>query len=150
LFEELTRAAGEPPLALGRHVRERLGGSPRALVELVRYLLETGGVKKIGTRYALDRMRFARTTLARARRPLPGSIEEILGARLHLVDSARRDLLEKAASCGPIFWLDAVVALVRAATSADPDGPSLDEIAAAGATVRQSIEESLDALERRG
>ena len=150
LFEELTRAAGEPPLALGRHVRDRLGGSPRALVELVRYLLETGGIKKIGNRYAFDRMRFARTTLAGGGAPLPGSIEEILAARLHLVDAARRDLLEKAASCGPIFWLDAVVALVRASTSADPDGPSLEEIAAAGATLRESLEESLDVLERRG
>lgn len=149
LFEVLTRAAGEPPASLSRHVRERLGGSPRAILELVRYLLDTEGIKRVGARHAFDRMRFARVALARGAAQLPGTIDELLTARLQALPPAQRDLLEKAAACGPVFWVDAVLALVRAGLSADPDGPPLDEIGANDRS-REQVEETLAALAAHG
>ena len=72
--------------------------------------------------------------------------------------AGERDLLEKAAACGEAFWLDAVVMLVRAAAvysataggSADPDGPTLGEVAAAGDRTRAEVEAALAELGRRG
>src|SRR5205814_4248415 len=98
LFAQLTRAAGEPPPALTRHARERLAGSPRAIVEFARFLVETGGIKKVGSRWTFDRMRFARAALAGAATSgLPGTLEELLGARFQAIEPARRELLERAA-----------------------------------------------------
>lgn len=153
LFAELTAAAGEPPPALARHVRERLTASPRAVVELTRYLVETGGVRRVGTRWVFDRMRFARATLAglgAAAPTLPSSMEEIVAARLAALAPASRDLLEKAAACGEVFWQDALAAISRASASADPDGPSLEEIESAGDKAREDIAGLLGELVRAG
>src|SRR5262249_31065230 len=72
--------------------------------------------------------------------------------RLRRMPPAERDLLEKAAACGEAFWLDAVVALVRAATleSDDPDGPTLADIAKAGDRSRSEAAEVRARLEQRG
>src|SRR5439155_1020346 len=48
LFMELCRPAGAPPPEVMRHAKERLGGVPRALIELVRYLLELGAITTSG------------------------------------------------------------------------------------------------------
>jgi len=151
LFRELVRPAGDPPADLLRHARERLGGVPRALVELVRYLLEVGVlVDRTGAgKWAFDREVLHKTAL-------PDSLEGILSARLRAMQAAERNLLEKAAACGEAFWTDALVALVRAAAlfgpdgRGDPDGPSLGEIAAAGDRTRHEVEAALKVLEQRG
>ncbi len=150
LFRELLRPIGvEVPLDLVRHARDRLGGIPRAFVELVRYLLELGAIAKSDSdgKWSLDRTQL---------RPgmLPDSLESILQARLRVMASGERDLLEKAAACGEVFWLDALVALVRAAAlgggDASLDGPTLGEIVVAGDRTRQELEASLKLLASRG
>ena len=151
LFTELVRPAGEPPKALLEHARTRMDGGPRALVELVRYLLEVGVIadpKGLGQwKFDFDRGKDV---------ALPNSLEGILTARLRVMDAGERNLLEKAAACGEAFWSDALVALVRAAAldlgsgRGDPDGPTLGEIAAAGDRTRHEVEASLKVLERRG
>ncbi len=151
LLRELLRPAGEASAALERHAREKLGGVPRALVELVRYLLETGAIidgEKPGTwRFDDERLKSA---------TLPDTLEGILAARLGAMAAGERNLLEKAAACGEAFWADALAALVRAAAlfsdggHGDPDGPTLGEIAAAGDRTRHEVEAALKALERRG
>jgi tetratricopeptide (TPR) repeat protein len=150
LVRELTRPAGEAPPELLRHAREKLGGVPRALVELTRYLLETQVIVPADDRkWKFDRERLRATQL-------PDSLEGILTARLRAMDAAERDLLEKAAACGEAFWLDAVVMLVRAAAidpvagRGDPDGPTLGEIAAAGDRTRAEVEAALAVMEKRG
>lgn len=152
LFVELCRPAGAPPDELLRHARERMGGVPRALTELVRYLIELGAIVHRGDdgwKFDLERLKGA---------SLPDDLGAVVGARLRVMAAGERDLLEKAAACGEAFWLDAVVMLVRAAAvyptggsgSADPDGPTLGEVAAAGDRTRAEVEAALAELGRRG
>jgi tetratricopeptide (TPR) repeat protein len=145
LFAELTHPAGQPPAELSRHARDRMGGSPRALFELTRYLSEIGAIAKAGRGWTFDKARLADAQL-------PATLEELLAARLGTMEAGERDLLEKAAACGEVFWLDALVALVRSAAleHGDPDGPSLGEIAVAGDRTRTEVASALAVLERRG
>ncbi|HEX6838614.1 MAG TPA: AAA family ATPase, partial [Polyangia bacterium] len=152
LFVELCRPAGAPPDELLRHAKERMGGVPRALTELVRYLLELGAIAHRGEGgWAFDLERWKGAAL-------PDDLGAVVAARLRVMAAGERDLLEKAAACGEAFWLDAVVMLVRAAAvysaagggSADPDGPTLGEVAAAGDRTRAEVEAALAELGRRG
>jgi tetratricopeptide (TPR) repeat protein len=147
LMRELWRPAGPLPRAVEAHARDKLGGTPRSLVELTRYLLEVGVIHDASGvgQWTFDPARLDET-------PLPDSLEEILSARLRVMEAGERDLLEKAAACGEAFWLDAVVALVRAAAleRGDPDGPTLGEIAVAGDRTRSEVAATLTVLERRG
>ena len=153
LFRELVKPAGLAPSQVAEHARARLGGTPRALVELVRYLLEVG---VIADEKGEGKWRFEGARVP----PLPDSLEGIVSARLRAMEAAERNLLEKAAACGEAFWLDALVCLVRASAvlpsggplsgRGDPDGPTLGEIAAAGDRTRHEVEAQLKVLERRG
>jgi tetratricopeptide (TPR) repeat protein len=149
LFTELCRPAGTPPPALVRHAKEKLKGVPRALTELVRLLIEVGAIVE-------DHGKFRFDPVATADAPLPDDLAGIVAERLRVMATGERDLLEKAAACGEAFWLDAVVALVRAAAlypesgRGDPDGPTLGEVAAAGDRTRAEVEAALAELSRRG
>jgi tetratricopeptide (TPR) repeat protein len=149
LLRELVKPAGEPPAELLRHAKERMGGVPRALVELTRYLTELGAVTSVAGKWKFDKKRLAEG-------PLPQDLEEIMTARLRVMDAGQRDLLEKAAACGETFWLDAVVMLVRAAAvgggsgNGDPDGPRLAEIVVAGDRTRSEVESALKTLVGHG
>lgn len=149
LFAELCRAAGTPPTELARHARERMGGVPRALTELTRYLLELGAIAQTGNEWKFDPERLVGANL-------PDDLGGVVAARLRVMAAGERDLLEKAAACGEAFWLDAVVMLVRAAAiyaqggRGDPDGPTLGEVAAAGDRTRLEVEAALTELARRG
>ncbi len=150
LFAELCKPAGPPPPSLQRHVEGRAKGVPRALVELVRYLLELGAIVSGDG----DGWRFEPGKLLGA--PLPDDLGGLVAERLRVMAPAERDLLEKAAACGESFWLDAVVMLVRAAAVYDesgagsPDGPTLAEVEAAGDRTRAEVEAALAELGRRG
>jgi len=150
LFAELCGPAGKPPAALERHATVRMGGVPRALTELLRYLLELGAIEPTGEGgWKFDAARLEGEAL-------PDHLGDVVGARLRVMAAGERDLLEKAAACGEAFWLDAVVMLVRAAAvytdagGADPDGPTLGEVAAAGDRTRAEVEAALAELGRRG
>lgn len=144
LLRELLKPVDGVPDALVDHAK-KLGGMPRALFELVRLLLETEVIARgAGGGWTLDRERLGKMKL-------PEQHEEILAHRLRLMAPGERDLLEKAAVCGEVFWLDAVVALVRVAAleAGDPDGPTLGEIAAAGDRTRLSVAHTLAKLVER-
>jgi predicted ATPase len=152
LVRELLRPVTDPPASLIEHAK-RLGGMPRTLFEFVRLLLEAEVIVRgtplrsdggLGARWSIDAERLARLRL-------PEHHEEILNQRLRQMAPAERDLLEKAAVCGERFWLDAVVALVRVAAldGADPDGPTLGEIAAAGDRTRLAVAQTLARLVER-
>jgi tetratricopeptide (TPR) repeat protein len=150
LMRELLKpAGGDAPLELVRHGRDRLGGVPRAIVELVRFLAEAGLLAEDPNdkkHYTLDRVRLRALSL-------PDTLEGILEARLKAMPAAERDLLEKAAACGEVFWTDAVVALVRAAAlhgAEAAEGPTLGEIAQAGDRARHEIDAAMAELARRG
>ena len=152
LLSELLRPAGPPPKELIDHVRDRMEGVPRALVELVRLLLEVGVI--VESELGVANWKYDRIALRHAQ--LPVQLEGIIAERLRVMESSERSLLEKAAACGETFWLDAVVALVRAAAldsssgRGDPDGPTLGEVAAAGDRTRGEVDRALKVLERRG
>ncbi len=154
LFAELCRPAGEPPAELMRHATGRMGGVPRALTELTRYLIELGAIVQRPANTGGESWGFDNERLRGA--ALPDDLGGVVAARLRVMAAGERDLLEKAAACGEAFWLDAVVMLVRAAAvytaggSADPDGPTLGEVAAAGDRTRAEVEAALAELGRRG
>ncbi len=146
LLGELARPSALPQEVV-RHARERMGGSPRALHELARWLVEIGALRREPAG-PFDKGKLPAT--------LPATLEELLAARLPLLAAPQRDLLEKAAACGEVFWLDALVALVRAAATTmfdghgDPDGPTLGEIVTAGDRTRVEVAAALQVLGRRG
>src|SRR5690242_16158819 len=127
-----------------------MGGVPRALTELTRYLLELGAIVR-----GDDDKSWTFDTAQLQGAALPDDLGGVVTERLRVMAAGERDLLEKAAACGEAFWLDAVVMLVRAAAvytaggSADPDGPTLGEVAAAGDRTRAEVEAALAELGRR-
>jgi predicted ATPase len=143
LFRELMKPVDRAPDVLVDHVK-KLGGMPRTLLELVRLLLEAEVIARAGGGWQIDEERLKHLRL-------PEGHEEILARRLEEMAPGERDLLEKASVCGEVFWLDAVVALVRVAALSvtDPDGPSLGEIAAAGDRTRLSVAQTLAKLVER-
>jgi tetratricopeptide (TPR) repeat protein len=144
LFTELVHC-GELPEELLEVARDHLGGYPRAIEELTRYLLEVGVVAPSGSRWTLS--------LSRLReQPIPRTHEEILRARLQALSPGERGCLEKAAAIGEVFWLDAVVALVRASSLevGDPDGPTLEQIGKATEQTRPYVESIVSSLCLKG
>ncbi len=127
--EALVRALLAPldavPARVVTHART-LGGSPRAIHELVRLLLETEViVRGPGVTWKVDDDALSRTTL-------PRTYDQLVAARLAAMPAAMRRVLEMAAAVGNTAWLDAMVAIDRTQASAirDPDGPTLSQIAA--------------------
>jgi tetratricopeptide (TPR) repeat protein len=145
LMRELCRPLDRIPPRLLAHAR-KLGGSPRALFELMRYLVESEVVVRSGsTSWKVDE-----TALVRA--VLPDGHEQLVAERVRVMPAVDRDVLEMAAVIGETFWMDGVVGLIRVRDlekasrkarpderpAADPDGPTLAQIAATGDQTRSS------------
>jgi tetratricopeptide (TPR) repeat protein len=142
LLRELCKQLPEIPAPLVAHVRN-LGGSPRAIQELVRYLLEADVIVREGVMWRIDSARMAST-------PLPKSYEEIVAARMRVMEATERRVLEMAAVVGESTWLDAIVALERAGqATSDPDGPTLAQIAASGDHSRIAVIAAIQKLVER-
>ena len=145
LLRELLRPLDPVPDRLVAHART-IGGSPRALHELVRLLLEADCiVRGEGLTWRLDPVRLAGLAL-------PGTYDELVAARLAVMDPAERRVLEMVAAMGETSWHDAVVGLDRAeaVTTADPDGPTLAQIASSGDHGRLAITGAIGHLVERG
>ncbi|HTM20234.1 MAG TPA: AAA family ATPase, partial [Kofleriaceae bacterium] len=143
LMRELLKPLDTVPRTLLDHAVQ-LRDSPRAMFELVRLLLESEVIVRSGS------MSWRIDTAALERMQLPTSYEGVVAARLRVMEQAERDILERAAAVGEVFWLDAVVALLRVATTSDdPDGPTLAEIAASGDTTRVTVAQALAKLVER-
>ncbi|HTJ43244.1 MAG TPA: tetratricopeptide repeat protein [Kofleriaceae bacterium] len=144
LLKELLAPLGQLPERIATHARA-LGGSPRAIHELVRLLLESECiVRGDGMSWKLDAVRLTAQNL-------PRSYEELVRARLAVMDPAERRILEMAAVIGEACWLDAIVALDRVETvvTPDPDGPTLAQIAASGDHSRLAVVAALGKLVER-
>jgi tetratricopeptide (TPR) repeat protein len=132
LLRELCRQLPDVPPRLVGHVRG-LGGSPRAIHELVRLLLESDVIAREGMMWRLDAEKMATM-------PLPKTYDDLVAARLRVMDPNERRVLEMAAVVGETTWLDAIISLERGAQrTADPDGPTLSQIAASGDHSRLSV-----------
>ena len=85
---------------------EMTGGNPAFLEQLVRLYFENGTIDTRQPIWRLDPDRAAETEL-------PISIEEAIEARIAALENDERDLLEKAAVFGNVFWVSAVIAMTR-------------------------------------
>lgn len=155
LLRELCKQLPEIPAALVAHVRS-LGSSPRAIHELVRLLHESDVIVREGMMWRLD-------SAALAAMPLPKSYDEVVAARLRVMEPTERRVLEMAAVIGETSWLDAVLAVERASQRelerareesglrklADPDGPTLAQIAASGDHSRLAVVAAIGKLVER-
>ncbi len=94
---------------------EMTGGNPAFLEQLVRLFLDNGTIDTSGTIWKLDPDRAAETEL-------PITIDEAIEARIAALENEERDLLEKAAVFGNVFWISAVIALTR--LEAPPRAPA--------------------------
>ena len=155
LLRELCKQLPDIPPSLVMHVRG-LGGSPRAIHELVRLLLESDVIVREGMMWRLDAERRSLQT------KLPKSYDEVVAARLRVMEPTERRVLEMAAAIGETSWLDAILAVERAAQRdssaasrqrlrkiADPDGPTLSQIAASGDHSRQTVVAAIAKLVER-
>ncbi|MBK6846523.1 MAG: tetratricopeptide repeat protein [Proteobacteria bacterium] len=137
-----TERVPDPVLAIAR---QRLRGSPRALNDFARLLVETGVLQGTEGRWELDAARVQDG-------PLPETHDDLLRARLRALPRGERELLCQAATLGEVFWADALVALRRAAVIAteDADGPPLTRIAGEGERQVLEVARALKTLSDRG
>ncbi|MEM9491700.1 MAG: AAA family ATPase, partial [Myxococcota bacterium] len=85
---------------------EMTGGNPHFLEQLVRLFMANGTIDTSGAMWRLDPARAAETEL-------PISVEEAIEARIAALAPAERDMLEKGAVFGNVFWVSSIVALSR-------------------------------------
>jgi tetratricopeptide (TPR) repeat protein len=142
LLRELCRQLPDVPAKLVTHVRS-LGGSPRAIHELVRLLLESDVIAREGMMWRLEAGKLAAFAL-------PKTYEELVAARLRVMEANERRVLEMAAVVGETSWLDAIIALERSNQPfKDPDGPTLAQIAASGDHSRVGVVAAIGKLVER-
>ena len=114
MFRNLLSRCDHIPEEVVDDAVEMTGGNPHFLEQLVRLFIANGtihtggkpGGDPAGVVWHLDPERAAETEL-------PISIEEAIQARIAALQPAERDLLEKAAVFGNVFWVSATVALTR-------------------------------------
>jgi tetratricopeptide (TPR) repeat protein len=106
LLRNLLSRCDKVPEDLVEDAVEQTGGNPFFLEELVRLFLANGTIDTGDERWRIDPDRAAETEL-------PISVEEAIQARIAALDPDERDLLEKGAVFGNVFWLSALVALTR-------------------------------------
>ncbi|MBZ0235468.1 MAG: tetratricopeptide repeat protein, partial [Deltaproteobacteria bacterium] len=106
MFQNLLARCGRIPDDLVQAALEMTGGNPAFLEQLVRLYLAAGAIDTSGTLWKLD-------LDAALAVDLPISIEEAIEARIATLEPDERELLERAAVFGNVFWLSAVVALTR-------------------------------------
>ena len=121
-----------------------MNGSPRAIFELVRLLLETGSIFRDDQAWKIDHK-------ALAINALPRTYDELVVARLRVLEPMERRTLEMAAAVGDTSWLDALLALERhGQLGADPDGPTLGQIAGSDDQSRQAVVTAIGRLVEHG
>ncbi|MEO6952723.1 MAG: tetratricopeptide repeat protein [Polyangia bacterium] len=131
-------ARAEPlPQALIEDAVELTSGNPFFIEELVRVFLSNGTIVSMSTpegeKWRIDQARAAQAEL-------PISIEGAIQARIAALSTTERELLERAASLGSVFWLGALVVLGRDVASTGPRSFGIEERARIEATLDELIE----------
>ena len=142
LLRELCKQLHDVPQRLVMHVRTT-NTTPRSIHELVRFLLESDVIVREGMMWRIDAAKLASIKL-------PKTYDELVAARLGVMEPAERRVLEMASAVGETSWLDAILALERAGQgSEDPDGPTLAQIAASGDHSRVTVVDAATKLTLR-
>jgi len=113
MFKHLLSRCRDIPEDTIQTAVEMTGGNPAFLEQLVRLFMENSAIDASGQVWRLDPDLAAETEL-------PVSIEEAIEARIAALEAEERDLLEKAAVFGNVFWVSAVIALTRLEKPAPP------------------------------
>jgi tetratricopeptide (TPR) repeat protein len=121
---------------------EMTGGNPAFLEQLVRLFMENGAIDASGPVWRLDADLAAETEL-------PVSIEEAIEARIAALEGEERDLLEKAAVFGNVFWVSAVIALTRLEQPAGKPPTPLDMEWGNGEDIRRRVSDLIYMLADR-
>jgi tetratricopeptide (TPR) repeat protein len=118
MFRNLLAKVKDLPDDVLQGAVEMTGGNPAFLEQLVRLFLGNGTIDARQPAWLLDPDKAAATEL-------PISIEEAIEARIAALESDERDLLERAAVFGNVFWVSAVIAMTRleAELPVPPPGP---------------------------
>ena len=106
MLRELLSRCREVPREILDDAVEMTGGNPYFLEQLFKLFLANGTIDTGATPWVLDAERAAETEL-------PISVEEAIEARIAALERDERDVLEKGAVFGNVFWLGAIVALSR-------------------------------------
>jgi len=106
MFRNLLSRVRDIPEDTAQTAVEMTGGNPAFIEQLVRLFMDNGTIDTSGPVWRLDPDKAADTEL-------PISIEEAIEARIAALENEERDLLEKAAVFGNVFWVSAVIALSR-------------------------------------
>ncbi|HVV82857.1 MAG TPA: tetratricopeptide repeat protein, partial [Kofleriaceae bacterium] len=106
MFVSLMTRCGKIPDDLIDYAIEVTGGNPQFLDQLVRLFLTNGSIETGGAQWRLDVDRALATEL-------PINVEEAIAARIADLELEERELLEKGAVFGNVFWLSALVAMTR-------------------------------------
>ena len=107
LVLKLLAPVDDPPEELVEAAVDMAGGSPYLLEQMVRTFLESGTLvpRRDGKwDVNLDKLEDAH---------LPLSVDDAIAARIASMGPAERELLERAATMGSVFWLGTLVALGR-------------------------------------
>ena len=122
---------------------EMTGGNPAFLEQLVRLYFDNGTIDTRHAVWRLDPDRAAETELRI-------SIEEAIEARIAALENDERDLLEKAAVFGNVFWVSAVIAMTRLETELPPLPPGPLELEwGDGEDVRRRVSDLVASLADR-
>jgi tetratricopeptide (TPR) repeat protein len=142
LLRELCKQLDKVPTVLSEHVRT-MNGSPRAIYELVRLLLETRCIVREAS-WRIDEAALAAIAL-------PRTYDELVVARLAVMEPMERRILEMGATVGDTSWLDAILALERHGQGGtDPDGPTLAQIAGSSDQSRLAVVTAIGRLVEHG
>ena len=147
MFRNLLSRVRDIPEETAQSAVEMTGGNPAFLEQLVRLFFENGTIDVRGPVWRLDPDRAADTDL-------PVSIEEAIEARIAALENDERDLLEKAAVFGNVFWVSAVIAMTRleappALAAITPYPAPLDLEWGEGEDVRRRISDLIASLAER-
>jgi tetratricopeptide (TPR) repeat protein len=143
MFRNLLARVADLPEETAQAAVEMTGGNPAFLEQLVRLYLDNGTIDTRQATWRLDPDRAAETEL-------PISIEEAIEARIAALENDERDLLEKAAVFGNVFWVSAVIAMTRLETELPPLPPGPLELEwGNGEDVRRRVSDLVASLADR-
>lgn len=143
MFKNLLARCEHVPDDTVQFAIEMTGGNPAVLEQLVRRFLGNGTIDNRNGVWRLDPKRASATEL-------PISIEEAIEARIAALEPEERELLERAAVFGNVFWLSAVVAMTRLERPPAPtDAAPLDIEWGDGEDVRRRVSDVISILAER-
>ena len=126
LVAALLARIDQPPASLAPLLAEAAEGNPFFMEELLRMLIDDGAIDADGEHWHVDAERLRVTRV-------PGTLVEVLQARLDALPPAERRAQQQASVVGFTFWDEALRHLERAA------GDALTGLEQRGLTVRQAV-----------